>query len=61
VKNEFDLTLSILCAITPRGWEWTRQELADFCGCTPQYIAGVEKNAMQKLKNNPKAKELDNE
>lgn len=51
-NNDIDVGLSVLCAVTPPGYTWTHKEIAEFCGCSWQYIFQLEKSAIEKLQRN---------
>jgi len=48
--NDIDLGLTVLCAITPPGHEWSQYDIAEICDCSRSLIYQIERRAMRKLK-----------
>ncbi len=50
-NNDIDLSMDIILVITPEGFTWSRQDIADVCGCNSEYIREIEKKALNKLQH----------
>ena len=48
--NNIDLCMTIICLITPYDHTWSREEIADMCGCSQEYIREIERKALNKLR-----------
>lgn len=46
-----DAGLLVLSLVSPRGVEWTQQEIAFVCGCSAQNIQDIEYRAMRKIRH----------
>lgn len=58
IDGGVDAGLHLLALVTPRGVEWTQEEIAYVCGCSKGYIYLLEKTAMQKLRRVCEARKL---
>jgi len=49
-SRQLDLALAVCHALTPPGYEWKLQDLADVCGVSFQAIHSIEQQALRKLR-----------
>lgn len=52
LNKNVDVGLSVLCAIARPGETIGVSDIADVCGCSPQYISDLAIRALKKLKKN---------
>jgi hypothetical protein len=50
-SRQLDLALAVCHALTPPGYEWKLQDLADVCGVSFQAIHSIEQQALRKLRS----------
>lgn len=46
-----DISMDVILAISPEGTTWTRDDIADVCGCSHEYIRELEAKAIRKLRS----------
>lgn len=57
-KPSIDVGLAVISAITPLGYSWRLEDMAEVCGCTRQMISAIERKALRKLYCNKKTREI---
>ena len=49
-RQDIDLGLAVLSAVSPPGHQWTLRDIAEVCGCTAEAVRQIERRALQKLR-----------